>query len=200
MNNPHQNARTTRLGRAEMIRRILEDGQPVREVARGFGISERTARKWLSRYRAEGPRGLNNRSSGPRTVANRTGEYWIGVIEMLRWEYRLTANEIAGKLKLARSTVAAWLTRRGLGRLTALEPEQPPRRYQRQHPGELIHLDIKKLARFKRVGHRIPGDRRNPRTGAGHDCFHVAAIDDATRLAYVEVLPDETRRSTRPFW
>jgi transposase InsO family protein len=198
MNNPHQNARTTRLGRAEMIRRIVEDGQPIREVARGFGISERTARKWLARYKAEGPSGLENRSSCPKTVANRTAEYWIGIIEMLRREYRLTADEIAGKLKLARSTVAAWLTRRGLGRLTALEPKEPPRRYQRQHPGELIHLDIKKLARFERVGHRITGDRRNPSTGAGYDCFHVA-IDDATRLAYVEVLPDETRRSTTAF-
>jgi transposase InsO family protein len=198
MNNPHQNARTTRLGRAEMIRRILEDSQPVRAVARGFGISERTARKWLARYRAEGPSGLDNRSSRPRTVANRTGEYWIGVMEMLRREYRLTAEEIAGKLKLARSTVAAWLTRRGLGRLIALEPKQPPRRYQRHHPGELIHLDIKKLARFERVGHRITGDRRHASTGAGYDCFHVA-IDDATRLAYVEVLPDETRRSTTAF-
>jgi len=77
------------------------------------------------------------------------------MIEMLRREYRLTADEIAGKLNLARSTVAAWLTRRGLGRLAALEPKQPPVRYQRQHPGELIHLDIKKLARFERVGHRI---------------------------------------------
>jgi transposase len=121
MNNPHQNARTTRLGRAEMIRRILEDGQPLRAVARGFGISERTARKWLARYRAEGPSGLDNRSSRLRTVANRTGEYWIDVMEMLRREYRLTAEEIAGQLKLARSTVAAWLTRRGLGRLIALE-------------------------------------------------------------------------------
>jgi hypothetical protein len=100
---------------------------------------------------------------------------------MFRREYRLTAEEIAGKLKLARSTVAAWLTRRGLGRLTALEPKRPPRRYQRQHPGELIHLAIKKLARFERIGHRITGDRRNPSTGAGYDCFHVA-IDDATRL------------------
>ncbi len=145
MNNPHQNARTTRLVRVEMIRRILEDGQPVREVAAGFGISECTARKWLARFRAEGPSGLNNRSSCPRTVANRTAEYWVGVIEMLRREYRLIAEEIAGKLKLVRSTVAAWLTRRGLGRLTTLEPKEPPRRYQRQHPGELIHLDIKKL-------------------------------------------------------
>jgi hypothetical protein len=120
------------------------------------------------------------------------------VIEMLRREYRLTADEIASKLKLARSTVAAWLTWRGLRRLAALEPKEPPRRHQRQHPGELIHLGIKKLARFERVGHRITGDRRNPSAGAGYDCFHVA-IDDATRLAYVEVLPDETRRSTTAF-
>jgi transposase InsO family protein len=181
-----------------MICRILEDGQPIREVAAGFGVSERTARKWLACYRAEGPSGLENRSSRPRTVANRTAEYWIGVIEHLRREYRLTAEEIVGKLKLARSTVAAWLTRRGLGRLAALEPKQPPRRYQRQHPGELIHLDIKKLARFERVGHRITGDRRHASIGAGYDCFHVAN-DDATRLAYVEVLPDETRRSTTAF-
>jgi transposase len=107
MNNPHQNASTIRLGRAEMIRRILEEGRPVREVAAGFGISERTARKWLARYRAEGTSGLDDRSSCPRTVANRTDEYWIGVIEHLRREYRLTAEEIAGKLNLARSTVAA---------------------------------------------------------------------------------------------
>lgn len=151
MNNPHQNARTTRLGRAEMIRRILEEGRPVRVVAAGFGISERTARKWLARYRAEGASGLNNRSSCPKAIANRTAAYWIGVMEHLRREYRLTAEEIAGKLNLARSTVAAWLTRRGLGRLKALEPKEPPRRYQRQHPGELIHLDIKKLARFERA-------------------------------------------------
>jgi transposase InsO family protein len=102
---------------------------------------------------------------------------------------------IACKLKPARSTVAAWLTRRGLGRLAALEPKAPPRRHQRQRPGELIHLDIKKLARFERVSDRITGDRRNPSAGAGYDCLQDA-IDDATRLAYVEVLPDETRCST----
>jgi transposase InsO family protein len=198
MNNPHQNARTTRLGRAEMIRRILEEGQPISDLAAGLGISERTAHKRLARYQAEGPSGLENRSSHPRTVANHTATYWLGVIKMLRREYRLTAEEIAGKLNLARSTVAAWLARRGLSRLTALEPKEPPRRYQRQHPGELIHLDIKKLARFERVGHRITGDRRNPSAGAGYDYVHVA-IDDATRLAYVEVLPDETRRSTTAF-
>jgi hypothetical protein len=90
---------------------------------------------------------------------------------MLRREYRLTADEIAGKLKLARSTVAAWLTRRGLGRLSGLEPKQPPRRYQRQHPGELIHLDIKKLARFERVGHRITGTGATPVLGRATTAF-----------------------------
>jgi transposase len=109
-----------------MIRRILKEGRPIREVAAGFGISERTARKWVVRYRAEGPSGLENHSSSPGTVANRTGEYRIGVIEHLQREYRLTADEIAGKLKLARSTVAARLSRWGLGRLAALEPKEPP--------------------------------------------------------------------------
>ena len=198
MNNPHQNARMTPLGRVEMVRRILEEGRPVAEVAAGFGVSERTARKWLGRFRAEGAAGLENRSSRPALVANRTSEPWIDMMASLRRDYRLTAEEIAAKLKVARSTVAGWLKRRGLGRLKSLEQPAPVRRYQRQRPGELLHLDIKKLARFDRIGHRITGDRRGASEGAGYDFFHVA-IDDATRLAYVEVLPDERRSSTTGF-
>jgi transposase InsO family protein len=198
MNNPHQNARMTPLGRAEMVRRILEEGRPVAEVAAGFGVSERTARKWLSRFRSEGAAGLENRSSRPTSVANRTLEPWIDMMERLRREYRLTAEEIATQLKFARSTVAAWLKRRGLGRLKSLDEPAPVRRYQRQRPGELLHLDIKKLACFERVGHRITGDRHGSSEGAGYDFFHVA-IDDATRLAYVEILPDERRSSTTGF-
>ena len=197
MNNPHKNARMTPLGRAEMVRRIL-GGQPLAIVAAGFGISERTARKWLARYRKEGPAGLENRSSRPRTVANRTGEPWLASIERLRRAYRLTGEEIAEKLSMARSTVAGWLARFGLGRLASLDPKPPIRRYQRERPGELLHLDIKKLARFEGIGHRITGDRRGRSQGMGYDCLHVA-IDDATRLAYVEVLPDEKRRSTTGF-
>ncbi|WP_442755908.1 helix-turn-helix domain-containing protein [Methylocystis sp. JAN1] len=124
-------------------------------VAAGFAISERTARKWLARFEKEGPAGLENRSSRPSEVANRTGEPWLVSIERLRREYRLTGEEIAEKLSLARSTVAGWLTRLGLGRLAALEPKAPVRRYQRDRPGELLHLDIKKVARFEGVGHRI---------------------------------------------
>jgi transposase InsO family protein len=198
MNNPHQNARMTPLGRAEMVRRIVEEGRPVAEVAAGFGVSERTARKWLARYRKEGAAGLGNRSSRPASIANRTLDPWIDLMERLRREYRLTAEEIAVKLKLARSTVAAWLKRRGLGRLKNLDASRPVVRYQRQRAGELLHLDIKKLARFERTGHRITGNRHGKSEGAGYDFFHVA-IDDATRLAYVELLPDERRISTTGF-
>ncbi len=198
MNNPHKNARMTPLGRAEMVRRILGDGRPVAEVAAGFGISERTARKWLSRWRTDGEAGLENRSSRPRAAGSSPGWFWAELTAGLRREYRLTGEEIASRLGLARSTVAGWLTRMGLGRLSSLEPKEPVRRYQRERPGELLHLDIKKLARFEGVGHRITGNRRAASEGLGYDFLHVA-IDDATRLAYVEVLPDERRWSTTGF-
>jgi len=198
MNNPHKNARTTPLGRAEMVRRIVEERRPVEEVAAGFGISERTARKWLARWRSEGPAGLENRSSRPHAAASGAREAWSDLTARLRREYRLTGEEIAARLGLARSTVAGWLTRMGLGHLSALEPKEPVRRYQRERPGELLHLDIKKLARFDGVGHRITGNRRGASEGMGYDFLHVA-IDDATRLAYVEVFPDERRWSTTAF-
>ncbi len=198
MNNPHKNARTTPLGRAEMIRRIVEDGRPIAGVAAGFGISERRARTWLARWRAEGSAVLENRSSRPPASPRDLSAFWRAAVERLRRDYRLTGQQIADKLAMARSTVAGWLTRDGLGRLPAVEPKAPPRRYQRERPGELIHLDIKKLARFEGVGHRITGDRRGASQGMGYDFLHVA-IDDATRLAYVEVLPDERRQSTTGF-
>jgi transposase len=117
-----------------MVRRIIEEGRPVAEVAAGFGVSEWTARKWLARFRSEGTVGLQNRSSRPVFVANRTADPWIDMMERLRREYRLTAEEIAIKLKLARSTVAAWLRQRRLGRLKRLEAPAPVRRYQRTRP------------------------------------------------------------------
>jgi transposase InsO family protein len=168
------------------------------DVAAGFGISERPARKWLCGYDKEGLAGLENRSSRPGTVANRTGEPWLASIERLRREYRMTGEEIAEKLSMASLTVAGWLTSLGRGPLAALEPKAPVRRYQRERLGELLHLDINKLVRFEGVGHRITGDRRGKSRDMGYDCLHVA-IDDATRLAYFEVLPDEKRRSTTGF-
>jgi len=176
MNNPHKNARMTPLGRAEMVRRIVEDGRPTAEVAAGFGISERTARKWVARWRAEGNAGLENRSSCPRSAVSNASVFWKATAERLRRDYRLTGSEIAAKMNLARSTVAGWLTRMGLGRPAAIEPKEPVRRYQRERPGELLHLDIKKLARFDGVGHRITGDRRGCSQGMGYDFLTNRAI------------------------
>lgn len=195
--NSHKNARATPFGRAMLVRRVIEQGWTVGAAADAFGLSPRTARKWLARYRDD-PGELGDRSSAARIVANRLPTPWIDMIVRLRREYRMTGQEIAERLRLPRSTVAGHLTRRGLGRLAALEPREPPRRYTRKRAGELLHLDVKKLARFRRIGHRITGDRRGQNTGIGYDAVHIA-IDDASRLAYVEILPDEKRRSTTGF-
>jgi transposase InsO family protein len=196
--NAHKNARTTPFGRAVMIRRVLQEGWSVTAAAGSFEVSTRTVRKWLARFRREGRAGLDNRSSAPHLVANKLPAPWLTMIARLRREYRMTGEEIALRLRLPRSTVASHLRRLGLGRLAALEPSEPARRYSRARAGELVHLDIKKLARFRRIGHRITGDRRQGSEGAGWEFVHVA-VDDASRLAYVEVLPDEKRQSVTGF-
>jgi transposase InsO family protein len=196
--NAHKNARTTPFGRAVMVRRVLEDGWTVAAAAAAFEVSVRTVRKWLARFRSEGDAGLQNRSSAPRLVANQLPAPWLAMIARLRREYRMTGEEIAGRLHLPRSTVAGHLARLGLGRLAQLEPSAPARRYNRARAGELVHFDTKKLARFRRVGHRITGDRRGQSEGVGWEFVHVA-VDDASRLAYVEVLPDERRQSVTGF-
>jgi transposase InsO family protein len=196
--NAHKNARTTPFGRAVMIRRVLQEGWSVSAVAASFAVSTRTVRKWLARFRREGRAGLENHSSAPHRVANKLPAPWLTMITRLRREYRMTGEEIALRLRLPRSTVASHLRRLGLGRLAALEPSEPARRYSRARAGELVHLDIKKLARFRRIGHRITGDRRQGSEGAGWQFVHVA-VDDASRLAYVEVLPDEKRQSVTGF-
>jgi transposase InsO family protein len=161
-------------------------------------VSERTAGKWTRRYRAEGEAGLLDRSSAPRRIANVTSPERVEAIAALR-RVRLTGPEIAETLGMATSTVSAVLGRIGLGRLSRLEPPEPVRRYERARPGELIHIDVKKLGRIsaRGAGHRVTGNRRSQfrrggdRGGAtGWERVHVC-VDDATRLAYVEVLPDE---------
>jgi transposase InsO family protein len=196
--NAHKNARTTPFGRAVMIRRVLQEGWSVTAVAASFEVSTRTVRKWLARFRRDGRAGLENRSSAPHRVANKLPAPWLTMIARLRREYRMTGEEIALRLRLPRSTVASHLRRLGLGRLAALEPSEPARRYSRARAGELVHLDVKKLACFRRIGHRITGDRRQGSEGAGWEFVHVA-VDDASRLAYVEVLPDERRQSVTGF-
>lgn len=198
MNNPHQNARLTVYSREQIVARIGA-GQSAVEVAEAFGVSVRTVRKWVARFKAGGRAALSNRASAPIRRPRRLPDRVVAVIVWMRRRLRLTASAIAARLGLPRSTVARWLTRVGLGRLSQLDPPEPVRRYQRERPGELLHLDIKKLGRFDRPGHRVTGTRRGCRNrGAGWDFVHVA-VDDATRLAYVEVLPDERKDTTTGF-
>jgi len=198
MNNPHQGARLTVYSRELIVARHA-DGRPVRRIAEEFGVSVRTVHKWLRRYREGGHGALDNGGSAPTRRPARLGKDRIALILDLRRRFRMTAATIARQLGLARSTVARWLAHHGLGRLSALDPRSPVRRYQRERPGELIHIDIKKLGRFARPGHRVTGSRtKGSSRGAGWDFIHVA-VDDATRPAYVEVLPDERKESATAF-
>ena len=191
----HADAKTTPQLRLQLVDRI-RGGEPVQEAARAIGISRTTAYKWLRRFREEGPSGLLDRSSAPRRIPHRTSTKRERAIRQLR-RTRLLMRRIARRLPMALSTVAAVLKRLGLNRLPPLEPAPPARRYERERPGELLHVDIKKLARFSQVGHRIRGNKRLSRH-AGWEYVHVC-VDDHTRLAYVEVLPDETKESASGF-
>ena len=188
--NSHKNARTTMHTRALLVSRVLDQGLAPGRVADDLGISVRTVYKWLARYKAEGLKGLSNRPSVARRIAHRLPAAVVELIAELRRTARMTARQIGKRLGQARSTVAAVLKRLGLHRLKLLDPPEPVRRYERKRPGELIHLDIKKLGRIGRVGHRITGDRRSRVRGIGWEFAHVC-IDDHSRLAYVEVLADE---------
>jgi transposase InsO family protein len=184
----HANARTCPNSRRLLVHRIEEEGWSLMAAAEAAGISERSARKWVARWRSEGEGGLLDRSSAPRRIPHRTPGSVVEAITALR-RLRMTAAEIAEILGLALSTVSLWLKRVGLGRRSRLEPPEPPNRYERQRPGELVHVDVKKLGRFGAAGKRQIGNRQASR-GYGWECCHVC-VDDATRLAYVEVLPDE---------
>jgi len=192
----HANAPFGPKGRLTMVRRVTEQGWSLTEAAEAAGVSERTCRKWVRRYRSEGGAGLLDRSSAPKTVANRTEERRIEAIAALR-RLRMTGAEIAECLGMALSTVSGILADIGLGKLSRLGPPEPPNRYERSRPGELIHIDIKKLGRIGKngPGHRVRGTRQGTRSrGAGWEFVHVC-VDDATRLAYVEVLPDEKAKT-----
>jgi transposase len=196
----HANAPFGPKGRLTMVRRVVEQGWSLTEAAEAAGVSERTVSKWAGRFRAEGQAGLKDRSSEPRSVPNRTPADRVSAIAALR-RLRMTGPEIAECLGMALSTVSAVLTRIGLGKLSRLEPLEPANRYERKSAGELIHIDVKKLGVIARgAGHRItanrgPGQRAR---GAGWEFVHVC-VDDATRLAYVEVLGDEKARTAVGF-
>ncbi len=186
----HRKARTCPQSRRLIARRVLEEGWTKKAVAEAFGVSEPTVAKWVRRFQEQGEAGLLDRSSAPKRVANRTPHDRVEAILTLR-RARFTGPEIAELLGMPESTTSLILKRSGMGRLPHLDAE-PPNRYERKGAGELIHVDVKKLGRIERPGKRITG-RRPGHTyarGAGWEYVHVA-VDDATRLAHAEVLPDE---------
>ena len=193
----HGNARLTPYQRQLLCDRVRIDHWKVAEAAAAAGCSDRTAYRWLARERAGEP--MTDRSSAPHGRPGRTAPGIESEVERLR-RLRFTSTKIAATLGLPTSTVCAILGRLGLNRLWKLGPVEPPNRYCRRHAGELVHVDVKKLGRFKRPGHRVTG--RGPGTysggGEGWDAVHVC-VDDATRLAYVEVLPDERAPTTVAF-
>ena len=197
--NVHKNARLTARGRYLMVERVVEEGWTVASAAEAGGVSERTAYRWLRRYRAGGKAALEDRSSAPGRCPHRVPAARVEAIEELRRD-RLTGPQIAARLGLPRSTVGVVLRRLKLGRLRDLEPRPVAVRYQRSRPGELIHLDTKKLGRFETVGHRFAGrgPGRHANKGSGFDHVHVC-IDDASRLAYSEILPSDGQHDATAF-
>jgi transposase InsO family protein len=194
----HRNACTCPRSRQLLVQRVLEEDWRPAAAAEAAGCSTRTVYKWLARYRAEGETGLTDRSSAPHQVPRRTPEERVAAIAALR-RLRMTAETIAWLLSMPEFTVSSVLVQVGLGRLSRLEPPEPPNRYERRRPGELLHVDVKKLGRIITVGHRISGDRSSRVKGkAGWEYVHVC-VDDATRLAYVEVLADETGQTCAGF-
>jgi len=194
----HKNARLTPHGRAWIVRQV-DSGQTPRAVATAAGVCPRTIRKWLARYRAEGLAGLTDRSSRPHRLYRPTPAAVIERIETLRRQRR-TGAQIAKELDVSPATVSRVLRRLGLNRVRDLQPVEPVRRYERTIPGELIHIDIKKLGRFDKIGHRITGNRTGQSNGRGigWEFVHVC-IDDASRIAFSQVMPDEKKQSATTF-
>jgi transposase InsO family protein len=204
--NIHKNARLTPIGRERLVEAML-GGQTPEAAARAAGVCPKTARKWMNRFKAEGRAGLTDRSSRPRHLYRATPEEVVRQIERLRRQRR-TGQQIAVEVRVSPATVSRVLKRLGLNRIAALEPAEPIRRYEREKPGDLIHIDIKKLGRFNQVGHRITGDRTRQSSrrgirqgeawGAGWEFVHVA-IDDNSRIAFAKVMPNEKKRSATAF-
>jgi len=195
--NIHKNARLTLARRIEMVQSIVERGLTPAEAAAEVGVSEPTSRKWLGRYFAEGEVGLRDRSSrpkrSPRAIAPSKA---LAIVELRR--RRLTQARIAASLGVSKSTVGRVLARAGLSRLRDLEPSEPIVRYEHRHPGDLVHIDTKKLGRIERMSHRVTGDRRDSVDGAGWEYLFVA-IDDHARIGFTDMYPDERKASAVQF-
>ena len=201
--NAHDNARLTPKGREDMVRAVVDHGLSKAAAARQFNTTPKTVAKWVARFRAQGVVGLRDRSSKPLSSPSQTSLATADAAEALRRQRR-TQEHIAGELGISKATVSRILKRRGLSLLSSLEPQQPRPRYERATPGEIIHIDIKKLGRFNAIGHRITGDRRgqsNARgkgAGPGWEFVHIA-IDDHSRVATAAIFPDEKKKSAVAF-
>jgi transposase InsO family protein len=179
------------------VQRVLRDHWPVTAVARAFAVSPQTVYKWVARFRAEGSAGLEDRRSIAHRRPHALAPAWLELIRLMR-AGKLVAAEIAQQLPLARSTISAALRRMGLGRVWQATPAAAVQRYEWARPGDLLHLDTKKLGRIVRPGHRVTGNRRDTVEGAGWEYAHVA-IDDCSRFTYVELLSDEKRYTATRF-
>jgi transposase InsO family protein len=195
----HKNARLTPKGREEMVRAVVDKGRTVAATARCFNTSPKTVAKWVRRFRKESVKGLRDRSSRPHCSPNQTPQATCDAVEALR-RRRYTGEQIARQLAIAPATVSRILRRLGINRLSALEPAEPVRRYERERPGELIHIDIKKLGKFNQIGHRITGDRtgQSNSRGVGWEYVHVC-IDDHSRIGFADIMPDQKKRSATAF-
>ena len=196
----HKNARLTPKGREAMVRSVVDLGLGPAVVARKFNTTPKTVAKWVERFRAQGVDGLLDRSSRPLSSPGQTPLATCDAVEALRRQ-RYPGKQIAHELGISPATVSRILRRRGLNKLSALEPAEPVRRYEREKAGELIHLDIKKLGRIGSVGHRITGRRPgvvNRHHGIGWEYVHVC-IDDASRVAFVQIMADQRKESAVAF-
>ncbi len=196
--NIHKNARLTPLRREEMALSVVGGRFSKAHAARIYGVSAKVVARWVERFKAEGRAGMADRSSRPGAMPGMTDPAVVERIVALRRQ-RWTGRHIALEVGVSPATVSRVLKRAGLSRLKDLEPAEPVRRYERDHPGEMIHIDIKKLGRFDRVGHRITGDPQQGKSrGAGWEFVHVC-IDNASRIAFSQILPDERKESAVAF-
>ncbi len=180
-----------------MVNRILEGGWTVGDAAESIGISTRRAYRWLARFKEEGLAGLQDRSSQPHRLA-RSHELGLVVEAVGRRRRGQAATQIAEDLGIPRSTVGFWLRKAGIAKASSLQPKEPDNRYEHAAPGDLLHLDTKKLANFSHVGHRASGVRHKRNKGEGYQVLHVCS-DDHSRASYMEILPDETKATTSAF-
>ncbi|QWG14573.1 IS481 family transposase [Bradyrhizobium sediminis] len=195
----HKNASLTPKGREAMVRCVVDGGLSKAAAARQFNTTSKTVAKWVERFRVDGVDGLRDCSSRPLSLPSQTAPATCAVVEALRRQ-RYTGKQIAAEAGVSAATVSRILRRLGLNRMRDLEPAEPVRRYEREHPGDMIHIDIKKLGRFDKVGHRITGDRtgQSNSRGVGWEYVHVC-IDDNSRVAFSQILPDEKAVSAVAF-